>query len=132
MTDCNKGLVILRSFTTLAIASLVSGCAVPFFGGYGANDQSREEFAHHVEKVFRLQNQMTSEVMMLLENNDAKSPDALIQAEQHMQQVCADLNEYASRDIDGLSIGLFLSRRVEKSAIACEQAALAIKPLLDP
>lgn len=132
MIEGNKSLVILRSLIVLVIASLISGCAVPFFGGYGANDQSREEFARHVEEVFRLQNQMTSEVMMLLENDAAKSPDALMQAEQHMQQVCADLNEYASRDIDGLSIGIFLSRRVEKSAIDCEQAALAIKPLLNP
>ncbi len=69
---------------------------------------------------------------MLLENDEAKNPEALMQAEQHMQQVCADLNEYVSRDIDGLSIGLFLRRRVEKSAIDCEQAALAIKPLLNP
>ncbi len=115
-----------------AAASLMAGCAVPFWGGYGANGQSREAFAQHVEEVFRLQNQMTSEVMMLLENDQAKQPIILQQAEQHMQQVCSDLNEYASRDIDGLSIGLFLRRRVEKSAIACEQAALAIKPLLAP
>ncbi|MGZ8904244.1 MAG: hypothetical protein ACXW1U_00800 [Methylobacter sp.] len=125
-------LVILRSMAALAIASLISGCATPFFGGYGANGQSREDFEHHVEEVFRLQNQMTSEVMMLLESNEAQKPETLMQAEQHMQQVCADLNEYASRDIDGLSIGFFLSRRVEKSAIDCEQAALAIKPLLKP
>lgn len=127
-----KGLVILRSLVTFAIAALISGCTVPFFGGYGANGQSLEEFAHHVEEVFRLQNQMTSEVMMLLENDEVKKPEALIQAEQRMQQVCADLNEYVSRDLDGLSSGLFLRRRVEKSAIDCEQAALAIKPLLQP
>lgn len=127
-----KNLVILRSLVIFAIASLISGCAIPFFSGYGANSQSLEAFEHHVEEVFRLQNQMTSEVMMLLESDEAKKHDALIQAEQHMQQVCADLNEYASRDMDGLSIGLFLRRRVEKSAIDCEQAALAIKPLLEP
>lgn len=127
-----KDLVILRSLVAFAMASLISGCAIPFFGGYGANGQSLEAFEHHVEEVFRLQNQMTSEVMMLLESDEAKKLQALMQAEQHMQQVCADLNEYASRDIDGLSIGLFLRRRVEKSAIDCEQAALAIKPLLEP
>lgn len=127
-----KSLVIVRSLVTFAIASSISGCAVPFFGGYGANGQTREEFAHHVEEVFRLQNQMTSEVMMLLESGEVQKPEALTQAEQHMQQVCADLNEYASRDIDGLSIGLFLRRRVEKSAIDCEQAALAIEALLKP
>ncbi len=127
-----KDLVVLRSIATLAIASLISGCVGPLFGGYGANGQSREDFEHHVEDVFRLHNLMTSEVMMLLESDEVHLPEPLIQAEQHMQQVCTDPNEYASRDIDGLSIGFFLSRRVEKSAIDCEQAALAIKPLLKP
>lgn len=127
-----KSLVIVRSLVTFAMASLISGCAVPFLGGYGANGQSLIEFEHHVEEVFRLQNQMTSEVMMLLESDEAKRLQALMQAEQHMQQVCADLNEYVSRDIDGLSTGIFLRRRVEKSAIDCEHAAMAIKPLLNP
>ncbi len=127
-----KSLIVLRSLAVPAIATLISGCAVPFFSGYGANGQSREDFEHHVEEIFRLQNQMTSEVMMLLENGEAKKPEVLMQAEQNMQHVCADLNEYVSRDIDGLSSGLFLRRRVEKSAIDCEQAAIAIKPLLNP
>ncbi|MFA5018352.1 hypothetical protein [Methylobacter tundripaludum] len=127
-----KSLIVLRSLAALAIAALISGCAVPFFGGYGANGQSREDFEHHVEEVFKLQNRMTSEVMMMLESDEVKKPEALLQAEQHMQQICADLNEYVSRDIDGLSTGLFLRRRVEKSAIDCEQAAMAIKPLLKP
>ncbi len=116
----------------MAMASLISGCSIPFLGGYGANGQSLEDFEHHVEEIFRLQNQMTSEVMMLMESDDGKKPETLIQAEQHMQQVCADLNEYVSHDIDGVSSGLFLRRRVEKTAIDCEQAALAIKPLLKP
>ncbi len=126
-----KGFII-RSLVTFTITGLISGCAVPFFGGYGENGQSREEFAHHVEEVFRLQNQMTSEVMMLLESDAPQNHEALMQAEQRMQQVCADLIEYASRDIDGLSSDLFLSHRVEASAIDCERAALAIKPLLKP
>lgn len=132
MIKWSKGLVILRGLATFALASIIAGCAGPLFGGYGANGQSREEFEQHVEEVFRLQNRMSSEVMMLVENDEGKKYQALLQAEQHMQQVCADLNEYASRDIDGLSIGYFLSRRVEQSAIDCEQAALAIKPLLNP
>jgi hypothetical protein len=123
-----KDLVILRGVAMYAAASLITGCA----GGYGANGQSLEVFEHHVEEVFRLQNQMTSEVMMLMESDETKKYQSLLQAEQHMQQVCADLNEYVSRDIDGLSNGLFLRRRVEKTAIDCERAALAIKPLLKP
>lgn len=69
--------------------------------------------------------------MMLMGDGSPKS-DAVLQAEQKMRQVCADLNEYVSRDIDGLSSGFFLSRRVEKSVIACEQAALAVQKLLQP
>ncbi len=127
-----KYLVIHRSLVLFAIVSLISGCAIPFFGGYGANGQSREAFEHRVEEIFRLQNRMTSEVMMLLETEEARKYQALMQAEQHMQQTCADLNKYVSRDMDGLSIGLFLRRRVEKSALDCEQAALVLKALLAP
>lgn len=68
----------------------------------------------------------------MLINDDSKNYESLIQAEQAMQRACADLNEYVSRDIDGLSSGFFLSRRVEKSVVACEQAALAVKQLLQP
>lgn len=127
-----KYLVIHRSVVVFAIVSLLSGCAIPFWGGYGADGQSREAFERHVEDIFRLQNKMTSDVMilLLLEGEDTKKRQALIQAEHHMQQACADLNEYVSRDIDGLSIGLLLRRRVEKSALDCEQAALELKALL--
>ena len=125
-----KYLVIVRNIIISAIALLISGCAIPFFSGYGANNQSLDNFELHVEEIFRLQNQMSSEVMMLIESDEKNKHEALIQAEQKMQQVCADLNEYASRDIDGLSISFFLRQRVEKSAIDCEQAALAIKLLL--
>ncbi|MGZ8162891.1 MAG: hypothetical protein ACXWTK_00955 [Methylobacter sp.] len=115
----------------MSIAAILSGCVTPFFGGYGAKGQSRKEFAHYVEEVFRLQNNMTSQVMMLLESEEVKNHDVLFRAEQQMLKICGPLNEYASRDIEGLSIGLFLQRRVEKSAVECEQAAREVKFLLE-
>jgi len=114
----------------MLIMLMLSGCATPFLGGYGAKGQSREEFTRYVEGVFRLQNSMTSEIMAFLETDDAKNHDDLLEAEQHMEEACGPLNEYASRESEGLSIGFFLSRRVEKSAIDCEQAALKVKSLL--
>jgi hypothetical protein len=66
----------------------------------------------------------------LQENDDAKNHDALIAAEQQMQEACAPLNEYVSRDIDGLDTSLFLRRSVEKSAIDCDKAAQKVKSLL--
>ena len=130
MTKWNTNLVNFPSLMLMAITLMLSGCATPFFGGYGAKGQSREEFTRYVEGVFRLQNSMTSEIMAVLETDDAKNHDALLEAEQHMEEACGPLNEYVSRESDGLSIGLFLRRRVEKSAIDCEQAAQKVKSLL--
>ena len=112
------------------ITLMLSGCAMPFFGGYGASGQTREEFTRYVESVFRLQNSMTSEIMEFLETDDKSNHDDLLKAEQLMQEACGPLNEYASRESEGLNIGFFLSRRVEKSAIDCEQAALKVKSML--
>ena len=69
--------------------------------------------------------------MMLLETGETvSSPDDLLRAERKMHEVCASLNEYADRDIEGQSIGFFLQRNVEKSAVDCEQAALQVEALL--
>jgi hypothetical protein len=129
MTKWNKALVNFPGLMLMSFTLILSGCSIPFFGGYGANGQSREEFTRYVESVFRLQNSMTSEIMEFLETDNTNHDD-LLQAEQHMQEACASLNEYASRESEGLSIGLFLQRRVEKSAIDCEHAAQNVKSLL--
>lgn len=128
MAKWNKSWVSFPNLMLVTFTFLLSGCATPFFGGFGANGQSQEEFTRYVEHVFLLENSMTSEIMSL--SDDAKNHDALLEAEQQMQQACDPLNEYASRDMDGLSIGLFLRRRVEKSANDCEKAALKVKALL--
>lgn len=130
MTKWNTNLVNFPGLMLMSITLMLAGCSTPFLGGYGANGQSREEFTRYVEGVFRLENSMTSEIMALLETDDTNNHDALLEAEQHMQEACDPLNEYVSRDSDGLSIGLFLRRRVEKSAIDCEQAAQKVKSLL--
>ena len=104
---------------------MLSACAMPFWGSYGENGQTKEEFTRYVEKVFRLQNSLTSEIMALPE-----ADDTVLQAEQSMQEACRPLNEYASREKDDLNIGLTLLRSVEKSAIVCEQAAQKVQSLL--
>lgn len=122
-----KHLLTLRYFVinTLMI-TILTGCL-----SLGTKGQSKEDFMRYVEEVFRLQNKMTSEMMALSDDDDTTPCNpSLALAEQQMQTVCADLNEYVSRDIDGLSTGLLLRRRVEKSAVRCEKAALAIDVLL--
>jgi hypothetical protein len=114
---------VAKGLAAMMLTSFLAGCSIPF-GGYGENGQTKEEFARYVESVFKFQNQMTSQVMMLLEaGDDLSNYEEILLAEQHMQEICKPLNEYAARENDGLSIGLLLRRRVEKSAVACNKAA---------
>jgi hypothetical protein len=129
-----KNLLINRrcvEITTCVIAGLLQACMPFALGKYGPDDQSREEFEQRVEAAFRLQNRMTSEVMVLQEGDvAAKDQEAILQAEQLMEKNCNYLNEYVSRDIDGLNKGLFLQRHVEKSVLDCETAARNVEALL--
>lgn len=120
-----------RSLVVVLFAMLLPGCGW-LWGSYGVKGQSREEFERYVENVFRLQNSLTSEIMMLQESEELNSPEQLLQAEQHMRQQCASLNEYVARDVDGQSSGFLLRRRVEKTAAECERAATDLRDLIKP
>ena len=108
---------------------LITGCGHFSVLRYGPDRQSREDFERRVEAAFRLQNHMTSEVMVLQEGY-TDSHNAILQAEQVMQKKCGYLNEYASKEIDELSIGFLLLSRVEDSVADCEAAARNLEALL--
>jgi hypothetical protein len=113
------------------IAGLLQGCTPFSMGRYGPDGQSREDFENRVEAAFRLQNKMTSEVMVLQEGDGATdNHEAIFQAEQIMENNCSYLNEYVSREIDGLNKGFLLLRRVETSVVDCETAAHRVETLL--
>ena len=115
----------------LAISGLLQSCAM-LLGSYGPDGQSREDFERRVEAAFRLQNRMTSEVMEIQsDRSDPKEHEPIIQAEQMMEKNCSELNDYASREIDGKSKGIFLLRRVENSVRACETSAQKVEELLN-
>lgn len=126
-----RDLVCVQRLMVLLITVALSGCTVPFFGGYGENGQTSEEFARYVESVFKLQNSMTSQIMALADSDDKPANlDVLLQSEQRMQKKCEALNEYAARDSDGLSTGLLLQNRVAQSAKDCEMSAKEVQALL--
>lgn len=121
----------LRCVMGLLMTVILSACSLPFFSGYGADGQTREEFTRYVETVFKLQNSLTSEMMALTENDEKPNNlPTLLQAEQTMQKQCEALNEYAALDSEGSSASLLLQRRVEQSAKDCENAAKALQALL--
>lgn len=95
-------------------------------GSYGEEKQSLAAFAQRVENVFKLQNSMTNAVMLL----DFEPAEAVLNAEKQMHAACEPLDEYASREIDGLSADFELQKRVERTAISCEKAAKRLQTLL--
>lgn len=95
-------------------------------GGYGDDKQTLAAFAQRVENVFKFQNSVTNAVMLL----DDEPTDAILEAEEKMHAACEPLDEYASREIDGLSADFSLQKRVEQTAISCEKAAKQLQTLL--
>jgi len=121
---------LYRAMMIALIFGLTQGCA-PFWGGYGPDKQPRKDFERRVEAAFRLQNKMTSEVMMLQSDGSIANEHApIIQAEQIMEKNCSYLNEYVSRDIDGKNKGFLLLRRVQNSVANCEKSAKNVEEFL--
>ncbi len=126
-----RRLVKFLSLMLMGLLLLLSGCSTPLLGRYGAKGLTQEAFTHYVEEVFRLQNSMTSELMALQESDDVNNREALLKAEQAMQEACAPLNEYVSRESDGGNAGISLGQQIEKTAADCEQAAQQVKQQLN-
>ncbi len=104
---------------------LLMGCNSTLLGTYGENQLTLAEFEKYVESVFQLQNSVTSEVMLMTEENAE-----ILDAEQSMRNACASLNDYAENDIDGVAVSFELKKRVEKTAHHCEKAAQHLQHLL--
>lgn len=131
MATWNRNLLGFQGIIGLLVTVILSGCSLPFLGGYGENGQTREEFTRYVENVFKLQNSMTSEMMGLADSDDKPADmDALLRAEQSMQKKCEALNQYAALDSEGENVSLLLQNRVAQSAKECEKAAKDLQTLL--
>lgn len=119
------------SIATILVIALLSGCAKPLLVRYGDTGLSREEFEAYVEQVFRFQNRLTNEVMLLsLRSEDLNQYNDIFLAEHDMHDICLPLNQYVAKNMDDQSAGLLLMRRVERSVVACEQAAKHLDSLL--
>lgn len=88
-------------------------------------------YAEYAEGVFIRQNQATSEIMMLTEDDmDPYAYEDLLEAEKEMQKACELLNEYAVREIEGQTMGLFFKRKVQSSVEGCEYALQNVESTL--
>lgn len=104
----------------------MAGCNSFLMGSYGDDHQTLAAFAQRVEGVFKFQNSMTNAVMLL----DNEPSEAILVSEQAMHIACKPLDDYAAREIDGLSADFALQKRVEQTAVSCEKAAKQLQSLL--
>lgn len=88
--------------------------------------------AEYVESVFKRQNAISTQVMMLPETElNAEDYEALLQAEAQMQKDCKLLNEYALKEMDNESTTLMFKKQVKDSAEGCDLSIQEVEELLD-
>jgi hypothetical protein len=91
----------------------------------------QDEIAEYGETVFRKQNLITSQVMMLSESElSLRDQQKLQQAEAQMQKECHLLNQYASREMDAETIDLLFRKQVKDSIKGCELSIQQIEATL--
>lgn len=124
----------LRSLlAAMTLALLASACTVTSLDGRRMPVRS-DDFANYVESVFRDQNDVANDLVLILDAADPGSIDyaALEDAEFDLFEACRGLNEIASSRRDGESIGGLKALRRARRAPDCERAADAAAELLAP
>jgi hypothetical protein len=86
---------------------------------------SSREFRAYAERIFRLQNEVASEIALRLEDAEPADVSALEAAEDALLDACAQLNATAARRRDGGGVRPFSDLSTARSVPACETAALA-------
>lgn len=116
----------------IALALLTGACAVTTAGGERLSVGS-DAFRAYVERVFREQNRVATELAFALEreNLSRERVRELEAAEAGLLQACADLNELAAARRDGESLGAAAEAGAARSAPECERATLAAARVLD-
>jgi len=113
-------------FLLLMISILFSGCSL-----VGESVKSVENISNYAELLFKRQNFLTQQVMMLLEDDIAEVEDEKIyQAEDQMHEACHLLNEYANREIDGKGTSIFFRRLLQRSFDKCEEKVIQMDLIL--
>jgi len=109
----------------LLVFSHLTGCALI------ADFWQQDALAAQGEAVFRRQNEITSQVMLLSETElSAPELQKLQHAEARMQQDCQLLNDYARRAIEDESMDLSFQQQVKNSIQGCEASIQKIEATL--
>jgi hypothetical protein len=91
------------------------------------------EFRAYAERVFRLQNEVATDLAFALDAEpvvDASTYARLERADDRLFDACAALNEIAARRRDGARRRPFADARAAQTVPGCERAATAARDVL--
>lgn len=92
----------------------------------------KEEEIEYAEDLFKRQNQVTLQAMMLFEDElSIAEEDRLSEAELQMHDQCRWLNDAANHEIAGKKIDIFFQRQVQKSLKPCEMSVQKVESILE-
>ncbi len=112
----------------LLIFALLTGC--PSTTNPVVKEHS-ESFTEYTEALFRRQNQASSSLMILSEEEFSDEDyQTLLLAEQEMHNACGSLNEYASILSEDSNPGILLRNKVYRSLDECDSATQNLEFLL--
>jgi hypothetical protein len=114
----------------LCAASLMCACAAVVTADGQRLEPASAEFRAYVERVFREQNEVASELAFAIEDAAPDPPAALTSAEDALIGACAGLNEIAARRRDEQRAGARRGLAAARAAPQCERAARAARAAL--
>lgn len=113
---------------SILIFALQTGCAST---SKPIEKEYSESLTKYTETLFRRQNQASSTLMILSEDEfDEMDYQALLEAEQEMHSACQSFNEYASILSEGSNPGILLRNKVYRSLDECDTATQNLELLL--
>jgi hypothetical protein len=116
----------------VAGAALLAACAVTTADGTRLGLTS-DEFRAYIERVFRDQNKVASDLAFALDDATASggsAPPDLTAAEDALLKACAGVNELATSRRDREELGVGKSAGAARSAPDCERATRAAQAAL--
>jgi len=125
----------MRAFRTLAMAAAAAlpvACAVTTADGTRLGLTSTE-FRAYVERVFRDQNKVASDLAFALDDATASggsAPPELAAAEDALLEACSGVNELATSRRDQADLGVRKSASAARRAPDCERATRAAQAAL--
>ena len=110
----------------LLVFFLLSGCSIT-----SKALNSKERISIYAESLFKRQNSLTQQLMMMSEEDMTLADEEIIfQAELQMHDACHLLNEYADREMEGKGMSVFFRTQVKNSLNTCEESVKNMESVL--